>query len=192
MGTTLSCPNVGTKPSCGSWNFDTGASGNFDQGSTQGWFLTTGFGADGAKGQFGVSPTVHKSGGYSLYIGNDNTTSGTGAFSLFEIQLCPSGAALDLSNKTITMNIYTDPTIGGTLNPQFDAELFVWVQGAAASGGGYLDPQTSDGLLPPRTWTQLKLASPSLGTGVTSIEIQFRTYNDAFKGTVYYDDIAIQ
>jgi hypothetical protein len=193
VGTTLSCPNVGTKPSCGSWDFDSGAAGNFALGSVQGWYRATNIGSDGSKGQFGVSTAVHKSGGYSLFIGNDNTTvDGLDAFSLFEIQLCPSGTPLDLSNKTITMNIYTDPTVGGTLNPAGDAELFVWVQGAAASGGGYLDPQTSDGLLQARTWTQLRLASSSLGTGVTSIEIQFRTYNDAFKGTVYYDDITIQ
>jgi hypothetical protein len=160
---------------------------------TEGWYLTTDLGADGSKGQFGVSTAVHKSGSYSLSIGNDNTTSSMDAFSAFEIQLCPSGAALDLTGKTITMNIYTAPTVGGKLNPQSDVELFVWVRGAAANGGGYLDPQTGDGQLPARTWTQLKLASPTgLGTGISSIEIQFRTYNDAFNGTVYFDDISIQ
>ena len=92
------------------------------------------------------------------------------------------------------MNVYTAPTVGGTLNPATNAELYVYTFGPSASGGGgTLDPQTSDGLLPARTWTQLRLANPpGLGTGATSIGIQFRTYQAAFKGTVYFDDIAIQ
>lgn len=185
MGTTLSCPNVGTKPSCGSWNFDSGG--------TEGWTLSTDFTTDPTT-PFGVTTAQHSSGSYSFYIGNDNTAGqGMDAFSVFSIQLCPSGAPLDLTGKTITMNVYTAPTVGGTLNPQFDAELFVWVKkGADIGNGGYLDPQTGDGLLPPRKWTQLSLATTTgLGVGITGIEIQFRTYNDAFKGTVYYDDIEI-
>lgn len=90
------------------------------------------------------------------------------------------------------MSVYTAPTTGGDLNPSFNCELFAWFYGAndtPTGEGGYLDAQNGTGLLPARQWTTLQTA---LAPGTGAIEIQFRPYNDAWSGTVYFDDIKIQ
>jgi hypothetical protein len=190
LGSTLSCPGFATKPSCGSWNFESG--------TTEGWFLTATYGSAGAGGQFGVSTAVHKSGSYSLYIGNSNTAAGAGlsAFSTFEVKLCSSGAAIDLSGKTLSMNIYTAPTTGSTLNLTYDLEITVESYAAdntliTNGSGGDLYPESGSQFLMPSQWTPISLTFGS-APSVAGLEMAFKTYNDAFVGTIYFDDIQLQ
>ncbi|HVT07709.1 MAG TPA: hypothetical protein VHO67_09630, partial [Polyangia bacterium] len=191
---TLSCPGGSTKPSCGSWNFESG--------TNEGWSVATDFG-DATGGVFGVTTEQHATGKYSLKIGhNDPDAQGTfGAYSTFQIQLCPSASAIDINNKTISVSIYTDPkpdaTASGTLTLNNDCEMYVWFKdssGALTGKGGYLDAIDGTNMLPPRMWRTLSASfvGATLPPTTAYIVIQFRTYNDNFVGNVYYDDIKIQ
>jgi hypothetical protein len=103
------------------------------------------------------------------------------------VTLCPSGAALNLS--TISVNVYAEPdasTSTADLNLQFNCEMFVW---GYPTGGGYLNPNNGTQMLKMNTWTPM---TATLGPGITDVEVQFRTYNNPWSGTVYFDDIQIQ
>jgi hypothetical protein len=178
---TLNCP-ASAKPACGSWDFESG---------TEGWFNTSNkYGTDGSGGRFSVVTGTAISGSKSLAIGHvANTAPGADAYSLAKVTLCPSGAAVDLSAKTLSVSVYAQPDAGTStadLNLVFDCEMYVW---GYPTGGGYLNPNNGSQLLPMNTWTTM---TAILGPGITDIEVQFRTYNNPWSGTIYFDDIRIQ
>ena len=184
LGTTLACPGASVKPTCGSWDFESG--------TTEGWTNSSNkYNPDASAGQFGVSSAQHSSGTQALFIGHTNPGATPDAFSLTRIQLCPLGS-VDLSSKILSVSVYADPAPGTStadLNLENNCEMFLWTY---PSGGGYLNPENGTQTLKMRTWTRM---DASLGTGpsavLTGLELQFRTYNTPWVGTVYFDDIRL-
>jgi len=182
-GTTLSCPGVGGKPNCGSWDFESG---------TENWAIQHHYQPDVAANLTFSTSVAHK-GSQSLSVGH----TGEG-FSNLIVQLCPSAAQVDLSQRRLLVDIYIVPSNAETI----DMELELWLHTGAAphtndyDGSLSLDPDDgSSSNVPFRTWKTLMstgtLQSTS-GSGVTALELNFRTLNSSWAGTVYFDNVRIQ
>jgi hypothetical protein len=151
-------------------------------------------GTDGSAGVFMASTTRAYLGTYSLAIGHKAPDVGggyvPGAFSAGKVHLCPSGVGLDLSAKSFSLAVYLDPTtVGGTVD-ELDSEFFVqaW-NGQNQLSFIYLDGGMS---LPAGSWFFPSVSLSGFTSSVTDLEIVFRTYNQAWVGTVYFDNIRIQ
>jgi hypothetical protein len=118
------------------------------------------------------------------------------------------------------VSVFIDPSptaLGGTCNPSnpdptmppqtkgcgdllllLNSEMFVRLfAGTTFLVENVLDGGTGQGIqtaLPARRWVTLtgNLNNPLGSAGVTALEISFRTYNQPWVGTVYYDAIRIQ
>jgi hypothetical protein len=86
------------------------------------------------------------------------------------------------------------PTTGGDLNAQFNLEFYMSLtNGQNFLGDIYLDGGYTGVIMPfpANQWMNVS-SGPLTNTAVTDIEIVFRTYNEPWVGTVYFDDIRIQ
>jgi hypothetical protein len=145
-------------------------------------------------GSFGVSTVLGNMSNASLFIGHTDD-----GFSNATVQLCPAGTQLDLSTKRFLVDIYAAPTAGPDLLNNFNMELFVWYHNGKGpdhsndlfSGGSYLDLIDGTINLKARTWTTVR-STGTLIAGISALEVQFRTYNGPWIGTVYFDNMRLE
>jgi hypothetical protein len=186
-GTTLSCPGTAGHVVCGTWDFESG--------TTEGWTNTSGdIGVDVSGGQFQATSIRGFQGTHSLAIGHNDTASVGGGFSTFTIHLCPSGVPISLSNKSVNLHLYLAPTTGGDLNAQLNLEFYL----ALYNGQNLVRDVDLNGSytgtimpFPANQWLSVS-SGPLTDSAVTDIEIVFRTYNDPWVGTLFFDDIMVQ
>lgn len=182
-GATLSCPGVAGKPNCGSWDFESG---------TEGWTVQRNFTSDSA-GAVAVSSTIAHSGTHSLSLGHNGE-----GFSNVIVQLCPSSVQTNVSQYKVYADMYIDPSSSGAdaLMNNFNTELYVWVHTGSpphtsdAPSGMYLDLTNGSGDIPVRSWRTV-VSTGTLPATTSALELQFRTYNTSWSGTVYWDNVRL-
>src|SRR5258708_27203932 len=90
VGTALACARVNGKPSCGTWNFESGDSGN------EGWSLD--IASNGSTGPVSITSIISPTGSHALAIPYENKNGNSGRVGV-QVRLCLGGGNLDLSGK---------------------------------------------------------------------------------------------
>jgi hypothetical protein len=183
-GTTVACPGTAGHVVCGTWDFESG--------TTEGWTNNSAsWSSDGSDGMFGVSTQRAFTGTHSLAITHDNPTGGF-AVSSIKIRLCPTGVPVDLSSKSLWLNVYLEPSVGGDLDTS-DSE-FAYELSNGANGVGLLD--LGSGMLPAGQWMTISASLAPLATSgataITGIEIWLETSNKPWVGTIYFDNFRVE
>ena len=95
---------------------------------------------------------------------------------------------MDLASKSLLLDLYLAPTVGGSLDPSFNAELFLQMY----NGQNPVGQQPLDNGMALTAGQWLVSRTAVLSGSVTDIEVVFRTYNAAWVGTIYFDNLKIQ
>jgi hypothetical protein len=177
-GSTLTCAGVGGKPACGSWSFE--SSKDPMEGFTLDSASTTAYG-----GPLKVVNRRATNGTYSLAIPYDNGGNTSDGMVDVKFQVCPGGAALNLSNYLLSMDLYIETTSG----PSFERNNGNYV--LAYNGSEYVyggcDSQTpdEDG---PFDWECSSSSFPT--NAISTIVLRFRMFVD-WQGTFYIDNVRL-
>ena len=135
-------------------------------------------------GNLGTSTARKSTGSRSLTanVRTDGNSSSDGR-SLFvlKMQLCPSGQAVNLSNRVLQFDVYAETSTGSGFDTSDSPSYFVFTNGGTTVLSGCDIYFNSD------TWYQASCALPA-STTITDVFINLRVFT-VWEGTFYVDNV---
>lgn len=176
-GSSLGCVYPDGRPVCSKWDFESN--------TVEGFAIVTS-GTTGSDGRFATSTKRATSGSRSLaigYTGNDSNE-------VVEVSLplCPGGQALDLTKRTLTLDVFAETATGVT------------PYGSGSSNGNYIRVRGKGGdyyggcdSVTPASDTAFRWECAGSGwpTDATEITLIFRVFAP-WSGTFYVDNVKLQ
>jgi hypothetical protein len=173
-GYTFPCPGVAGKPACGSWNFESA--------TTEGWVRGNYSGAQDAYNGLFTTRTRGMPSSRALVLGHAGDGVDTLA-SEIKIRLCPSGQALNLSGRTLTLDVYAETTGGTPFTTAHGHNYFLTFNGTTLVSGTCDFDMASDRLV--------TASCEFYDTAITDVSLLMRVFAP-WQGTFYFDNIRFQ
>jgi hypothetical protein len=161
---------------CGSWDFESG--------TTEGWTFDSDFGSNAVVGNLGTSSARKSTGSRSLTanVRTDGNSSTDGrSLLVLEMQLCPSGQGVNLSNQALRFDLYAETSTGSGFDSSDSPSYFYFANGNSTVLSGCDISFDSD------TWYEASCALPASAT-VTDVSVLLRVFTE-WQGTFYIDNI---
>jgi hypothetical protein len=181
IGSALTCAPVNGKPSCGTWDFESG--------TTEGWSVWDVDPANiptAADGALTTRTQEATSGSRSLAVHFNGN--GTDRFAIyFKLRLCDSGQAIDMSNKVLTFDILAETDSGTLPFTSADGHNYFQLYNGTTSIIGIMDfDMASDDI-----FQRHKCQVYPDTAAITDIVFLFRVFKP-WTGWVYIDNAKIE